>query len=113
MNIEGENYAVTHDKDTGTVSFSGTIRLGGMQEYTSVLDLLNTALEEAQNAIIIDVQGLNLLNSSGITMLSKFVIGCRGKKSKVKIIASSNIPWQGKSLKNLQRLLPTIELVVQ
>ena len=113
MNIEGENYAVKHPKDSAIVSFEGTIRLGGMQEYAEILDLMNTALDESGNAITLDVKGLKLLNSSGITMMSKFVIGCRGKQSQLKIVASKDVPWQGKSLKNLQRLLPSIELVVE
>lgn len=44
-------------------------------------------------------------------MLSKFVIHCRKNNVKVRIQWSDAIAWQNKSLKNLQRLLPALELV--
>lgn len=113
MKIEGEGYSVEFDQSSGTVLLSGSLRLGGMPEYTPILALMDDAMAQAGGALSIDLRGLQLLNSSGITMMSKFVIGCRGKSAALKIIASENVPWQGKSLKNLQRLMPAIELVIQ
>lgn len=44
-------------------------------------------------------------------MLSKFVINIRKKNStKIIVQGSAAIPWQGKSLKNLQRLMPSLIL---
>ena len=108
--IEGEGYSVEFNEAEGTVAFKGTLRLGGMPEYTPILDLMNEALDKTGNDLTVNMRELQLLNSSGITMLSKFVIACRGKNAKLKMLASENIPWQGKSLKNLQRLLPSLEL---
>lgn len=56
---------------------------------------------------------LGFLNSSGISMLSKFVIGLRKQKGTLLIVLGSNDqPWQGKSLQNLVRLLPGLKLEV-
>ena len=51
------------------------------------------------------------MNSSGIAMLSKFVIEARGRADGGLVIrASRSVPWQGKSLNNLKRLMPALEL---
>lgn len=112
MNIEGEGYTVEYNADDTAVVFEGTLRLNGVDEYAPILELLNEALGNASNALSVDLRLLKLLNSSGISMMSKFVIGCRGKDAKVKMLASANVPWQEKSLKNLQRLMPSLELEV-
>jgi hypothetical protein len=47
-------------------------------------------------------------------MLSKFVINVRKKgSSALTVKGSESYPWQNKSLKNLQRLMPNLELDVQ
>jgi anti-anti-sigma factor len=61
--------------------------------------------------IVLDLKNLEFLNSSGISMLSKFVINIREKNStQILVKGSESIPWQGKSLKNLQRLMPSLIL---
>lgn len=111
--IEGDGYKVYLDDETGAVVLSGTLRLGGMAEYAPIMDFLTEALDRNGNRLSVNMRDLQLLNSSGITMLSKFVIACRTKKAELTMQVSSNIPWQEKSLKNLQRLLPSLALESQ
>lgn len=114
MQVKGENYNVWYDKKNGAINFDGALRLTGMQDYAPILQLLNEIAATEPPNMVLDLQGLEFLNSSGISMLSKFVIGMRKKKSvQMKIRGSSNIPWQGKSLKNLQRLMPGLTLDLQ
>jgi hypothetical protein len=114
MEVKGENYAIWHDKNSETVNFTGSLRLSGMEEYGPILKLLNSVADIQSAKISLDLQRLEFLNSSGISMLSKFVIEMRKKQSsKLKIIGSNLVPWQGKSLKNLQRLMPALELELQ
>lgn len=109
--ITGENYTVIFDSETAIVSLKGSLRLSGMAEYQPIIDILNQLLENQAPVITLNVEKLEFLNSSGISMLSKFVINARKQKtSQIIIEAAHNIPWQGKSLKNLQRLLPTLQL---
>ena len=51
-----------------------------MAEYAPIFDLLNNAcaLKPAQ-PLTLDLRQLEFLNSSGIAMLSKFVIGVRNE----------------------------------
>jgi hypothetical protein len=47
------------------------------------------------------------MNSSSINMLSQFTIEvCRNVGGQIAVQGSLSIPWQNKSLKNLQRLMP-------
>ena len=114
MEIKGENYNVSYDENTCSVRFSGALRLTGLKDYGHILNLLNDIADKEPSKIILNLQELDFLNSSGISMLSKFVIGMRKRKSiEVIVLGSRQIPWQGKSLKNLQRLMPGLRLDLQ
>ena len=114
MQVKGENYNVWFDKNNSAVNFNGALRLTGMQDYAPILQLLNEIAAGEPPNMVINLQDLEFLNSSGISMLSKFIIGMRKKKMvQMKILGSTNIPWQGKSLKNLQRLMPGLTLDLQ
>jgi hypothetical protein len=108
--IQGENYHVWYDMSSETIYFKGSLRLAGMAEYSPILNLLNDVASNTKN-INLNLTNLDLLNSSGINMLSKFLIDMR-KKPEIQMImvASSKIHWQTKSLKNLQRLMPRMSL---
>ncbi len=114
MQVKGENYRVWYDKHKDAVNFDGSLRLSGMEDYAPILQLLNDIASTEPANMVINLQCLKFLNSSGISMLSKFIIGMRKKKTvQMKILGSNNIPWQGKSLKNLQRLMPGLTLDLQ
>ena len=108
--ISGEGYTVQHDEEGGCVHFSGSLRLGGLAEYAPVSQLLDGALQR-HDALTLDLTRLEFLNSSGIATLSKFVIAARNHQHcALEIRGSSGIAWQGKSLNNLKRLMPSLEL---
>lgn len=114
QNVQTEDYQVCYNRETHTIQLSGSLRLSGLEETNPVIKLLNDVLNEEPNHLIFDLRDLEFLNSSGINMLSKFVIKVRQKQNiSLKFLASSEIPWQGKSLKNLQRLLPSLQLEIE
>lgn len=114
MEIKGDTYSVGYDRETTTIKFDGSLRLNGMDEYQPIVDLLNNILNTNPDKIILNLKDLIFLNSSGINILSKFTIKVRQKKTvQMAIKASEAIPWQGKSLKNLQRLLPTLQIDIE
>jgi len=108
--LSGENYQVTYAEDENTLILDGTLRLRGLDEYKDISHLLDHCLSQNQT-VVLNVKKLDFLNSSGIAMLSQFVIRAR-KADNIKLIiqGSVDIPWQSKSLKNLQRLMPELEL---
>lgn len=109
--IKTEDYNVVLEQEPNAVIFSGSLRLNGMDEYAPIVDLLDQAVVQNSDNLILNIENLEFLNSSGINMLSKFVIKMR-QKGKIIILVkgSQTIPWQAKSLKNLQRLMPSLEI---
>ncbi|NJM22648.1 MAG: hypothetical protein HC907_30040 [Richelia sp. SM1_7_0] len=113
MEIKGDNYKVWYETNSASINFHGSLRLNGMEEYSSILKILNDAVDSNPPRLTLNLMHLDFLNSSGITMLSKFVIGMRSNSGiHLMILGSNAIPWQSKLLKNLQRLMPNLSLKV-
>lgn len=106
-NLNGESFEIRLDENNNTVFFKGALRLSGSEDYAPILDMLKTTLIRPPKPIILDLRELDFLNSSGITMLSRFVIEARNQAGiNLHFFASECVPWQARSLKNLQRLMP-------
>jgi len=75
--IYGEDHVVTYNREEGVISFKGVLRLAGTAGYRSVANFLDEILASGVTSLFLDLRELKLLNSSGITMLSKFVINAR------------------------------------
>jgi len=110
--IKGPGYRVWFEADAATVHFEGSLRLG-TAEYVPIADLLNEVLAARPPTITLRMRELVFLNSSGINTLYKFIIAVRklGELA-VHVEASSTITWQGKSLPNLRKFLPSITLTM-
>lgn len=92
----------------------GSLRLNGTEEYAPIVQLLNELADQEPPMITLNLRELEFLNSSGINVLSKFVIQVRQKGTIQMVVQGSKaIPWQGKSLKNLQRLMPALQLELE
>lgn len=114
MEIKTEDYNVKYDETSQSIIFDGSLRLNGSAEYTSISELLSSVAEREPEMIILDLRELSFLNSSGISMLSKFVIDVRKRKNiQMAVIGATKNPWQNKSLKNLQRLMPSLKLELE
>ncbi|MGD1907885.1 MAG: hypothetical protein ACFB0C_18115 [Leptolyngbyaceae cyanobacterium] len=112
--IKDEDYCVRYDTDTVTVKFQGELALGGPKEYAPINTLLQDVANHDPEVMTIDLKELAFLNSSGISMISKFVLSLRKKKTvQLVVLGSRNMPWQGKSLKNLPKFLPSLKLEVE
>jgi hypothetical protein len=71
---------------------------------------------DAQPATLtLDLRTLRFLNSSGINTLAKFVLHARRQYHATQVVmkGSHQFPWQEKSLKNFQRLLPGLHLEIE
>ena len=109
--IKGESFGIQLEDGDSTVVFKGALRLSGMEDYAPILDLLKSTLAGPARPIVIDVRELDFLNSSGITMFSRFVIEARDHVGiDLRFLASESIHWHARSLKNLQRLMPALEV---
>ncbi|PZD71321.1 hypothetical protein C1752_06600 [Acaryochloris thomasi RCC1774] len=110
MEIKTDDYTIWRDAESATVHIQGILRLSGMKEYDPIMEFMLEALGGAEQ-FTLNLQGLEFLNSSGISMLTMFVIKVRQQGNvKLQIQGSETTLWQTKSLKNLKRLMPSLSL---
>jgi hypothetical protein len=110
-NIHGESFDIQLEQESSTVLFKGALRLSGTEDYAPILDMLKETLVATARPIVLDLRELYFLNSSGITMLSRFVIEARDHTGiDVQVLASGTVPWHARSLRNLQRLMPALSI---
>ncbi len=114
--ITGEEYSVEYNPNTQAVTFIGSMRLRTSEEYAPINELLHQAHDATSDGetLTLDFSELKFLNSSGINVVSRFVIAAR-KAAKVSLVVkgSQEIYWQKKSLTNLQRLWPKVKIEIQ
>jgi hypothetical protein len=110
VEIKTDDYSVFYVPEEATVFFQGCLRLDGIEQYQPVLTLLIEAVERSP-MLCLNFCELEFLNSSGISMLSMFVVRVRQQgEVNLTLKGSDTILWQTKSLKNLQRLMPALDL---
>ena len=113
MELKGEDYIVTYSESKDAIEFFGTIRLRDSADYSSIGELLNEAHSKASELLTLDFRNLKFLNSAGINTVSKFVITARRSDTvALKVLGNSEISWQQKSLKNLQKLWPKVQIEI-
>ena len=113
MELKGEDYIVTYNEMTNAIEFFGTIRLRDSLDYSSISDLLEKVHGNSERTMILDFRNLQFLNSAGINTISKFVIVARRANTvALRVLGNSEISWQQKSLKNLQKLWPKVQIEI-
>ena len=111
--VTGDEYQILYDPSTATIEFTGSLRLLGASSYEPIIELLDEVVEQKPKIITVQLKNLQFLNSSGINALSKFVIRVRNEKqSGIVVQGTEAFPWQSKSLRNLQRLMPELRLEI-
>ena len=114
--VTGEEYSLEYNDGNQSINFVGTIRLQSTTEYEPIMNLLQKAHDETETGgtLQLDFRQLRFLNSSGINTISRFVISSR-KQNKVNlyVLGNQDIYWQMKSLTNLQKLWPKVQIEIQ
>ena len=111
IKISGNNYEFSYDSGSSIIKCTGSFRFNNKDEsYTQIVELLNDIAEKATNEVTLDLSQMRFLNSLGIGTISKFVIRLRNQKdTDLKVLASRKLAWQDKFIKNLSRLMPTMQ----
>ena len=111
MEIKTDDYRVWYDPETATVYFQGLLRESGIADYKPIEQLLDEVIVQKLPTLTMNLLELEFLNSSGMSVLSRFVIGVRKQKGiQLVVKGTQGIPWQGRSLGNWQRLMPALTL---
>ncbi len=111
LEVKDSEYCVRYYPEIKTVAFQGELQLSGMDEYASIMTLLDEVVNQEPPVLTLDLRKLEFLNSSGVNVLLSLVIKVRDKKTMQLIVeGSENISWQSRSLNNIKRLMPTAQL---
>ncbi len=82
----------------------GVLRLPSPSAYEGPFEGIHKGLAAASTRYVVDICGVKFMNSSGITAISRLVLLARTLEKDLVFVGSSSIPWQGKTIRSLQRL---------
>ncbi len=113
--IQTSDFTVYFEASEQTVVLMGSLRLNAAPEYEPISQLMTQALEKlvsnGKPTLVLDVRDLKFLNSSGINLLYQFVLKVRKQGGiGLKVLGSSSNAWQTKSLGNMTKFMPTLQL---
>ena len=107
MSMEGE-YKL--EMRPGGATLSGIMRLLSPAAYRAALNDVHALVDTATGPVEIDLAGLEFVNSSGITALSRLVMQARERKVELIVTIDEQVSWQKKTLPSLARLYPKMVL---
>ncbi len=111
MEIETDNYCIRYDLANATICLQGGLRLESVKEYDPIAQMFAQLIDLEPAVITLNLRDLIFINSSGINVLSKFILKVgRKKTSQLVIKVSQQHTWQSKVLRSLQRMMPTMQL---
>lgn len=111
LEIQTEEYRARYQPSNGELVIEGMIRLRG-EAFGPLSRLLRQVEQESPPLLRLDIRHLRTLNSSGITLLARFMLNLhRASRTQAILLGSRQISWQGKSIANFQRLMPDLRLV--
>ena len=115
--IQNSDFTVYFEESEQTVVLMGSLRLNAAPEYEPISQLMTHALEKlvsnGKPTMVLDVRDLKFLNSSGINLLYQFVLKVRKQGGiGLKVLGSSSNAWQTKSLGNMTKFMPTLQLEI-
>ena len=111
--VKGEDYIVQFDPDSVSVYFQGELSLAGATEYAPITNLLNEVAESEPHTMTIDLRNLALSIVRELVCCLNLFSVCEKQRSSGSRFGSNHMPWQGKSLKNLEKLLPGLKLEIE
>ncbi|MBE9041011.1 hypothetical protein IQ235_09485 [Oscillatoriales cyanobacterium LEGE 11467] len=110
MEITMKDCFIRCDREKAIVDFQNPSLSGG-ENCAFVSKFLNFAIETQPPFVVLNLQGLQSIDSSGIKMLSKFVIQVRHQKRiHMTVLGSKEIGWHQNSLTYLRSLMPSLRL---
>jgi hypothetical protein len=109
MEIKTPDYYIYYDTTTATFHFQGALRFN-TEEYAPIVQLMDEVIDLEPTLLKVNFRELKFLNSSGFTMMARFVAKVNANKQmEMTIQADRKNPWHQKSLNNYKRLMPRLQ----
>lgn len=111
MEIKDKEFTLKYDATTGRLVFTGILRRMS-KDYKEIQDLLDHITRNPPTKLDIDIFALQMMNSSGLNTLSRFILGLRVKTGlQVSFHGAKDIVWHAKTLQNMKHFLPSASLL--
>lgn len=112
--MEGDSYKIWFDHTNNTIYFDGSLRLWDPSEYQKIKQFMLDVHDLNITELYLNFVKLDFLNSSGISMLCKFIFEVkRINKLTLYVVGNKEILWMKKSFENLLKLWDKIVLVFE
>jgi hypothetical protein len=85
-------------------TLTGVLRLATPAAYDRIFNPIQEAMLACAGTYTVDIRGLQFMNSSGITALSRLVLAARKHDLPLIIRGAETIAWQRKTITSLKRL---------
>ncbi|RKZ88433.1 MAG: hypothetical protein DRR19_12550 [Candidatus Parabeggiatoa sp. nov. 1] len=109
--IETNEYQIVRDFTNATISLQGKLRLKSVKEYNPIVEMFDQLIDQEPPVVMLNLRDLRFINSSGINVLSKFLLKVQRKNaSQLTVQVSEQYAWQKKVLKSLKRIMPELQL---
>lgn len=103
--LSTESYQILHDPENHIVRIAGSMQLQS-NDTLSVEKQFIQAADAAPDTLFVDLTDLNMINCTGITSLTRFLIHVRDQRlCNVLIRGNQAYDWQRKSLRIFQRIM--------
>ncbi len=116
---EKNKFSITYNPKEKIIFFEGSLLLT-VDQYKEILEsfyniYLNIQkIENYITYITLDIINLKFLNSSGISMLTSYLMSYMSEHTNISILIKINkiYSWQNKLCINLKRIIPQIEIKI-
>ena len=111
MLMETEDYKINYVNNENKVYIEGSLRLPSPNAYTVPFEGISDLISNETN-LILDISGLNFLNSSGVSSFAGLILLAKKNKVSLSIICNDAIPWQAKTTSSFKQLYVDLEIIV-
>ena len=111
MEFKTDIFSACYNEESNTVSLQGCIRSGDPEIYKQLDNVFQDAQKNNKLSLIWDLRALNDISSAGLGVLYRFAASKRENKDfALRIKANSSVYWQERSLPNIKKFLPSVQL---
>ncbi len=111
MNMEDADHRI--ENTAAGCTMTGVLRLATPGAYERIFNPIHDAMIACKTTYVVDIRGLNFMNSSGITALSRLVLAARKLDLPLRILGAESIAWQRKTITSLRRLHTLLTVDIQ